>query len=112
MVTDGPFAETSHRALEFSALSLLALATVLAVLDGLVVLFACMRFETKIPFAGSCSWVISAACHTPDHDEVDHAMGKFKWGVVYEGSEAEGTVGHCCLSSGKVKKPLSGNVYK
>ena len=60
-----------------------------------------------MPLAGSCSGVISAACHPPE-DEVDVGEGLVKWGVT----GVERGVGHCSLSSGYVSEPVSWRLYK
>lgn len=65
------------------------------------------RYESGMPLAGSCSGVISAACHPPE-DEVDVGEGLVKWGVT----GVERGVGHCSLSSGYVSEPVSWRLYK
>lgn len=94
--------DSSLAACGFSSSALLAL---LLVLIGLSVLTSVLGFRTldaHIPFVGTCSWAISAACH-PNSNEAEPALGRLKWGSISE--RGDETAGHCCFSSGRVAKP-------
>lgn len=95
----------------FSSSALLALIIALLALGFLIAWFARISFEAHVPFAGSCSWVISAACH-PSPDEVDPALGKVMWGVIPRGSLQDGDIGHCSFSSKEVRRPVVGSKYE
>jgi hypothetical protein len=97
----------SKSACGFSALSLLVLCAVFLALLAVVLLIGTWRFQVRLPFAASCSLVVSAACHPPHEEDKPH-LGGVKWGVV------EGRVGgirHCSLSTKAVKKPKVGVKY-
>lgn len=64
------------------------------------------RYNGGMPLAGSCSAVLSAACH-PAVDEQDVALVPVKWGVV---SISQG-VGHCALSGRYVSPPVAFRWY-
>lgn len=71
-----------------------------------------MRYEPGIPVAGSCSVVLSAACHVEDGDgsgNGDMALKPLQWGVTRPGGEDE--VGHCAFSAGKVTFPQETELY-
>lgn len=70
------------------------------------------RARTGMPFAGSCSAAISAACHPPETD-VNASLKRVMWGVVAEDSfNHQGKrVGHCSFTSRKVKAPVVGRWY-
>lgn len=70
-----------------------------------------VRFEARIPFAASCSWVISAACHPPFEEERT-AIGRVKWGVVQGESFSETGLQHCSFSKHTVRRPKVGTRYK
>jgi hypothetical protein len=95
---------SSLAACGFSSTALLALLFVLLALSVLVSVLGFRISTAHIPFAGSCSWVISAACH-PNPDEAEPALGRVKWGSISEGGSAAGAVGHCSFSSGRVTRP-------
>ena len=67
------------------------------------------RLDTTMPFAGSSSLAISAACHRPlaDHDA---SLLPVKWGAVRH--ETEDGPGHCCLTSFDVEPPIEGQWYE
>ena len=65
-------------------------------------------FTARVPYAASCSLVVSAACHPP-LDEPDTYLRKVRWGVVEE-RRFDGER-HCCLSSGAVERPVPGARY-
>lgn len=70
--------------------------------------------ESGMPNAGSCSVVISAACHAPVEEIDDIALKPLMWGAVPDRGMLEhhgGLAGHCCLSSQQVTKPKAGKSY-
>lgn len=101
---------SSVAACGFSSSAFVALVVVLLALSLITTLLGFRSFESHIPFAGSCSWVISAACH-PDPNEVGVALGKVKWGSISGRASSCGATGHCSFSSSSVRKPIVGKVY-
>jgi hypothetical protein len=92
----------------FSPLAILVV--IIALLVMMVFLLVCSLRALPLggPVVGTCSWVISAACHSPV-DEVDAAFKAVKWGVTEPGSVDK--PGHCCLSSHKVEEPVVDCMY-
>lgn len=79
---------------------------------GLVMTIAFLgrrKMKVRIPFAASCSLVISAACHPPKDDKDAH-LKPVKWGVVKE-RMFDGEL-HCSLSSQRVERPKEGVRYR
>ncbi|KAL5385534.1 hypothetical protein DPSP01_004647 [Paraphaeosphaeria sporulosa] len=103
--------ESSEAACGFSLPALLTLSIVLVVLLFLVWFFGDKIFEMHIPLAGSCSWVISAACHA-SVKEAAPWLEKVQWGVVSEEERAGETIGHCSFSALPVEAPKNGRRYK
>lgn len=83
-----------------TVIALGTIAVLLGILNGFRI------FRPGMPLAGSCSAAISAACHRPRGD-VDAAKKALMWGVV----KVEGGIGHCCLTSFHVEKPVVGKLY-
>ena len=69
------------------------------------------RYDPGIPIAGSCSVVLSAACHVEDEDGASSQMAlkPLQWGVVRSGDGDE--VGHCAFSTAKVTFPQESALY-
>ncbi|MCJ1263852.1 hypothetical protein MMC22_003722 [Lobaria immixta] len=69
------------------------------------------RYDPGIPVAGSCSVVLSAACHVEDEDTAssEMALKPLQWGVVRSGDGDE--VGHCAFSTAKVTFPQESSLY-
>ena len=90
--------------------SCIAIITVIT-LGGIVVLVGILhgfrKYKPGVPLAGSCSAVISAACHRPNED-VDAAYKPVMWGAV----ESKNPIGHCCFTSFEVTEPVKGQVYE
>jgi hypothetical protein len=105
---DGSLSKSAKSAIGFSFTSWLALTGSFWLLIAMVVLVGHRKIKMRLPFAGHCSLVISAACHPP-RDETDVQVKLLKWGVVKE-SMFEGEP-HCALSSRKVSRPESGVKY-
>jgi len=70
------------------------------------------RYDGGIPLVGNSSAAISAACHRPATDLMAFTKS-IMWGVTEKTAEAEirTGVGHCCLTSFEVTKPVEGNLY-
>jgi hypothetical protein len=100
--------DASKSACGFSGTSWIALTGSFFVLVGTVGVIGRRKFKVKIPFAASCSLVISAACHAP-RGESEAYLRPLRWGVVeermYDGEK------HCSLSEGNVTKPKAGEQY-
>jgi hypothetical protein len=98
----------SKAACGFSGTSFLALVSSFYLLISIVGLVGRRTFRVRIPFAASCSLVISAACH-PSVDDRDPQLRPVQWGVVeermFDGEK------HCALSSKPVLRPKVGEKY-
>jgi hypothetical protein len=104
-----PIKDTRSRsACGFSGISFMSLTVCFWLLVGTVGLIGRKKIKVKIPFAASCSLVISAACHAP-LEEPDPHLQPLRWGVV-ESSMHDGEM-HCSLSSRGVRKPKVGIRY-
>ena len=67
------------------------------------------KLDSTIPFAGSCSLVISAACHRPPEDD-EAGLLLVKWGALSHETKEAGP-GHCCFTSFDVETPLEAHRY-
>lgn len=103
--------ESSKSACGFSRLSLWIFFVVALILVCAIGLVGLRRMKQKIPFAASCSLVISAACH-PVTGEVEPHLKDVKWGVV--GEEVESGFAHCCITSMHTlrKELVRGRIYR
>lgn len=94
----------------FSRLSFSVFWGIASVLALCIVAMAMSKMQQKMPIAGSCSLVISAACHPPDDDKEPH-VGKVRWGVVTQ--QFEEGYDHCCITSTKgLERPVVGKIYR
>ena len=103
----------STSACGFSRLSLLVFFIVALLLVCAIGVIGIRPLRQKIPFAASCSLVISAACHPPKQaGEVDSHLKEVKWGVVEERTE-QGSA-HCCITATPTmeQKLVKGRVYR
>lgn len=73
--------------------------------------FSLRRITAKAPFVGTCSAVISAACHPPKED-TDAAMKMVQWGVLPLDASEEWQGRHCCITSMEVEQPETGVTYE
>lgn len=64
----------------------------------------------KIPCTGTCSAVVSAACHRPMEDE-DASVETVQWGVLPANTAKGWTGTHCCITSFDVEEPEPGKTY-
>ncbi|KAF2496744.1 hypothetical protein BU16DRAFT_537894 [Lophium mytilinum] len=102
---EGVVTDTSSKC-GFSTLSFLVLCLGFLGLILGVAITSFIRFPVKIPFAASCSFAISAACHPPEGEQDAH-LQLVKWGVVgRDGSDQ--AIEHCSISARPVKKPKEG----
>lgn len=99
---------SSVSACGYSAASLLALLVVGTVLTIVTCVVSFFGTTDKLPFAASCSLVISAACHPPPDDKDAH-LEKVQWGVT-SGVPEDGTR-HCAITSQEVTPPEVGQRY-
>ncbi|KAH7120280.1 hypothetical protein B0J13DRAFT_457311 [Dactylonectria estremocensis] len=83
------------------------------VLGSLILIITIMTslrtIKPSIPPGGTCSAVVSAACHQPEGNDYA-AWGLVKWGVVP--SNNEGGWSHCCITSWAVDAPERGRTYQ
>lgn len=96
----------SITAIGFSPIAIYCVVT-----GGFITLFAALvlgfqRYQGTMPLVGSCSAVISAACH-PDPQTYPSAHLPLQWGVI----STDGDIGHCSFSSGPVSPPVPGGWY-
>lgn len=108
LIIGGEGESRSRSACGFSGTSWIAMTLCFFILVGTVGLIGRKKIKVRIPFAASCSLVISAACHTPRDDQGAHYR-PLRWGVVEKGMY-EGKM-HCSLSSKGVTKPKVGEMY-
>lgn len=100
--------EFSRSACGFSGASWMVLTLSFFILVGTVGIVGRKKIAVKVPFAASCSLVISAACHAPP-GEADTHLQRLRWGVV-EKRMYDGQL-HCSLSSKSVTRPKVGEQY-
>ena len=100
--------EGSRAGIGISGLSFVVLYLAFFGLVLVVTLVGRRKLRVRIPFAASCSLVISAACHPAEGDKEAH-LHPVKWGVVKE-RKFFGKP-HCTLSSREVGRPKEGSRY-
>lgn len=94
----------------YSPIAIITVIPIGIILLLLVVLTGFRRCEKGgIPFAGSSSAAISAACHPPEKD-VDATLLPVMWDEV-KSQDSELAMGHCCFTSFAVSTPVEGNMY-
>jgi hypothetical protein len=99
----------------YSALVILLAIIVCFLLIAILTFKSVQRYKLGMPVAGSCSAVISAACHKAEGEDMPQ-LGKVMWGVV-KGSGAMGTwkdgegSGHCAFGSELVVPSIPGRLY-
>jgi hypothetical protein len=82
-------------------------------------LLAWRRYPAGMPLAGTCSALISAACHPPE-DDTKASLLLVHWGVVdvseqvsqEDGQLEQDIVGHCSFTSFEVTEPIEGRLYR
>ncbi|KAF2108210.1 hypothetical protein BDV96DRAFT_285358 [Lophiotrema nucula] len=105
---DGRLLTGSRLGCGISGLSIIVLCVSFWILVVAVASMGRRLLRVRIPFAASCSLVVSAACHPPSNDQEPH-LKKVQWGVVEE-RMFEGEL-HCSLSCRPVRKPKPGTKY-
>ena len=105
---EGKIMDTSVSAIGISATSFITFILCFYALVGSVTWIGRKQTRVRIPFAASCSLVISAACHPPP-DDINPQLRPVQWGVT-ESEMFEGEK-HCSLSSKPVTKPKIGEKY-
>ncbi|XPT03930.1 hypothetical protein M3J09_013016 [Ascochyta lentis] len=98
--------ESGFRALGYSPIAIIGLIVLGSVTVASIVGFGFLPYKRGMTLAGSCSTVISAACHTVDEDRA--AELRVQWGVVSIDSDG---IGHCTFSSKEVKTVSEGEIY-
>ena len=98
--------EESVSTVGYSCIAIITVITLGAVVVLIGILMGFRQYKPGMPLAGSCSAAISAACHRPKEDD-DAAVKPVMWGAL----GMKDGVGHCCLSSFEVTKPLVGELY-
>lgn len=112
---DGRIVErSSQSACGFSPLSLVVFFAVAFCLVCAIGVIASRPLEQKVPFAASCSLVISAACHLSarEAEETDTHLKEVMWGVVEE--QTEQAYAHCSVTALPIvkRKLVEGKVYR
>ncbi|OQE46496.1 hypothetical protein PENCOP_c001G06293 [Penicillium coprophilum] len=77
------------------------------------------KFKSEIPLAGACSAAISAACHLPKDEDLDHAArGSVMWGETVASPSWAGDFGgieddkgHCSFTSLETVRPSLSKMY-
>jgi hypothetical protein len=96
--------------LNYSPLAIICALAVSLLLLGLLIALSFRKLCPGLPMAGSCSALISAACHPPP-EEGDAGLLPVQWGVVKSTINPETGVGHCSISSREVSAPVEGQLY-
>ena len=106
-----------YTGLGISTCSYSPMAIIFVIVLGLIVVLVGIangfrKVKGGMPFAGSCSAAISAACHPPKAD-VNASLKRVKWGVVAERNPNDlgNRVGHCSFTSFEVETPIVGRRY-
>lgn len=92
----------------FSPIGMIITSIVAACLITTALALGMRGLDSEIPFAGSCSAAISAACHA--REDVSETA-PLKWGAIPREQELGEIVGHCAFESRDVEKPVPGNMY-
>jgi hypothetical protein len=96
-------------ALNYSPLAIIFTIVVSIFLISLLIGLGFRRLHSEIPVVGSCSVLISAACHPPS--EGDAGLLPVQWGVLQESINHRTGLGCCTISSGEVSVPVEGQLY-
>jgi hypothetical protein len=100
--------QDSVYAIGYSALSIALAAATCFSLMAIMTFKSLQRYKVGMPVAGSCSVVISAACHKAELEEAPQ-LKKVMWGVVKDANGEES--GHCAFTLKLVKPPVEGEFY-
>lgn len=96
----------------FSPIAIIAVLIIGVVMVLVGVGVGLIPYKPGMNLMGSCSAVISAACHNEEWDGIDGATTareKLIWGVVDRGSDSG--VGHCSFTAGGVSFLQKGHLY-
>ncbi|CAG8250100.1 unnamed protein product [Penicillium salamii] len=107
--------------LAFSPLPIFCALLVGSFMILILILLSLKRFKSNVPLAGSCSAVISAACHPPKYEDPDSiALGLVKWGETTASSgeevggfrqEIDDGKGHCSFTGLDTVQPSLTKLY-
>ena len=92
------------------------MAIIFIILGFIVILVGFVNGFRKVrggmPFVGSCSAAISAACYSLKVD-VNASAKRVKWGVVadIDPNDLDNRAGHCSFISFEVETPIVGRWY-
>jgi hypothetical protein len=96
----------------YSPLALLLMGILWLVMIVVLLVTASRSLKSAIPFAGSCSAAIAAACHvSPRENGIHTATSRIQWGVTDE-PRGPDLIGHCAFSQENVRTPLTGEMYQ
>jgi hypothetical protein len=107
--------EDSVFGIGYSAMAIVLAIVVCFLLIAILTFKSVQRYKLGMPVAGSCSAVISAACHKAEGEDMPQSR-KVMWGVV-KGEGEMGTwkdgkgLGHCAFSSELVAPPIPGRLF-
>jgi hypothetical protein len=96
--------------LNYSPLAIIFALSVSLLLIALPIVLSFRKFHPEIPMAGSCSALISAACHPPP-EEGDAGLLPTQWGVINGSVDPKTGIERCSISSGEVSTPVDGQLY-
>ncbi|KAJ5834321.1 hypothetical protein N7447_000347 [Penicillium robsamsonii] len=107
-----------------SSLGYNPLAIFISTLVGSLMVFVLLglsfrKLKSEMPLAGACSAAISAACHVPRGEDLDHAArGSVTWGetvaspsLVGDSGGIEDDKGHCSFTSLQTVRPSLSKMY-
>ncbi|CAG8005743.1 unnamed protein product [Penicillium salamii] len=111
----------SVKSLGFAQLPIFCAILVGSFMILILILLSLKRFKSNMPLAGSCSAVISAACHPPKYEDSDSiALGLVKWGEITASSsdevdgfrqEIDDGKGHCSFTGLDTVQPSLTKLY-
>lgn len=114
--SNGDFDGYAARSCGYSSSALLTTIVVGSLVLCVGLANGCRTYEPGIPLVGSCSAAISAACHPPPGDDRP-SRKTIQWGVCDQlrnagrGQPQKAEVGHCSLTSFRIKQPVEGLRY-
>lgn len=91
----------------YSSIAIISVIILGSIIVLLGLLIGLRKYKAGMPLVGSCSAVISAACH-PLKMDPNASLLSLMWGAV---ETEEGSVKHCCFSSLDISPPVEGEVY-
>ncbi|KAJ5954344.1 hypothetical protein N7501_008623 [Penicillium viridicatum] len=114
-----PIYQFSVSSLGYNALAIFISILVGAFMVCLLLGLSFRRFKSEIPLAGACSVAISAACHVPRDESLDHvARGAVMWGETVASPSLTGDCGgieddkgHCSFTSLDAVRPSLSKMY-